>query len=202
MANETKWTPAHLILRPLGIGDSLGIYIANTEDPGRAEDYLGHIQVWKVVGVESIRREDAKQYADLLAASPELLEALEPDDRLNAGAIIHTGYKSKSSVETMHLLHCYLDRIYHHPMCFDKDMAAKVQGEIERLMDRAEKALEKARRGQDDSTPEAPRTRSELRQRYLDLGAKKHEIEKQMEALLVELRDAPLPVGESPDAPR
>lgn len=88
----------------------------------------------------------------LAAAAPELLEALEPDDRLNAGAIIHAGYKSESSLETMHLLHCCLAQIHKQPSLFTGDMTEKVRAEIERLMDRAEKALAKARGESPDAT--------------------------------------------------
>jgi hypothetical protein len=126
MANETKWTPPKLLVK---VRINPSAWAIESDDGGYACELLERDFMPGL----------AKRYADLFAASPELLEALEPDDRLNAGAIIHAGYQSKSSVETMHLLHCCLAAIT------DPKTVQHIKAEIERLMDRAEKALEKAR---------------------------------------------------------
>lgn len=126
-----KWTPPKLIVKAFIDPLAWGIRTADYDEPV----------------CEIPQREHAKQYADLFVASPELLEALEPDDRLNAGNVIHAGYKSKSSVETVHLLHCCLAQLIEHPerFAFANDQIGKVKTEMDRLMEQAEKALAKAR---------------------------------------------------------
>lgn len=102
--------------------------------------------------LEAVKR----YYAKLGAAAPELYEALEADDRLTAGNVIHAGYKSKCSVETVHLLHCCLAQVLEHPERFGpefgKVMVRQVKDEIQRLIDRAEKALAKAQGESPDAT--------------------------------------------------